>query len=129
MNAKKKYLYIVITVIILLAAAYCLSGGSDTDSTSRLQADTDRAMAGIESEIKSAGGQITAGAGYADAAGNAIGRVDELLDRSESAAKNQSAGIAEVQDVIGECQKLSDEIRTIIRRADEEDGTGTQAGD
>lgn len=122
------YIYIVIIgICAALAAAYYLGSRNSATST-EIHDSTDRAMAGIKDEIQSAGGEITAGAGHADAAGSALERADELLDRSEGAAKNQSAGIKRVQAILRECQKLNDEIRSGLQRADGEVGDRATAG-
>ena len=119
---------IAISICAALAAAYYLGGRSAATST-EIRDNTDRAMGQLKSEIQSAGSEITAGAGHAGAAGAAIQRADELIDRSQSAARDQSAGIKRVQDILGECQSLTGELCAIIRSADEEAGRGEKSGD
>ena len=127
----KNCLYICIVIIGIcaaLAASYYLGSRSAATST-EIHDSTNRAMAGLKSEIQFADSQITAGTGHADAARNAILRADEFLNRSESVAKNQSAGVKRVQGILGECQELSREIAEIIRRIDEEAGRRAKSGD
>ena len=115
-------------ILLLVTAAYCLSGRSSTDSASGLQADTDKSVDSIKEQSKDAISKFDAAGRELDSAGAAAGRAEELIGASQERAKENATGIAECRRIVGECKKITQDIQRIMREADEATEPGTQTG-
>ena len=87
-------------------------------SIDKLQADTDRSLGAIKAEQSTVGVEIDRSQTATGNAFQAIERSQIEIDGSRKAVDGIEAGIAKLQAIIGECQRLTTESKAIFDRVD-----------
>lgn len=87
-------------------------------SIDKLQADTDRRLGAIKAEQSTVGVEIDRSQTATGNALEAIERSQIEIDGSRKAVDGIEAGIAKLQAIIGECQRLTTESKAIFDRVD-----------
>lgn len=109
--------YIIIIALVFCAFVYCTvrgCGGNDAN-IEQLHKSTDNTMAEIEGEHATAGRELDAAGGQLNSAGETAGRIDVLINRSQSAGTAITAGIADCKRIVGECEEIVADSQRICR--------------
>lgn len=122
--------YIIIIALVFCAFVYCTvrgCGGNDAN-IEQLHKSTDNTMAEIEGEHQQAASELDAAGGQLNSAGETAGRIDDLINRSQSAGAAITAGNSECKRIVSECQKIVADSNRIIGEVDAANRTGTGSG-
>lgn len=109
--------YIIIIALVFCAFVYCTvrgCGGNDAN-IEQLHKSTDNTMAEIEGEHATAGRELDAAGGQLNSAGETAGRIDDLINRSQSAGTAITEGIADCKRIVGECEEIVADSQRICR--------------
>ena len=109
--------YIIIIALVFCAFVYCTvrgCGGNDAN-IEQLHKSTDNTMAEIEGEHATAGRELDAAGGQLNSAGETAGRIDVLINRSQSAGTAITEGIADCKRIVGECEEIVADSQRICR--------------
>lgn len=110
-------IYFVIVALVFCAFVYCTvrgCGGNDAN-IEQLHKSTDNTMAEIEGEHATAGRELDAAGGQLNSAGETAGRIDVLINRSQSAGTAITEGIADCKRIVGECEEIVADSQRICR--------------
>lgn len=110
-------IYFIIVALLFCAFVYCTvrgCGGNDAN-IEQLHKSTDNTMAEIEGEHATAGRELDAAGGQLNSAGKTAGRIDVLINRSQSAGTAITEGIADCKRIVGECEEIVADSQRICR--------------
>lgn len=110
-------IYFIIVALVFCAFVYCTvrcCGGNDAN-IEQLHKSTDNTMAEIEGEHATAGRELDAAGGQLNSAGETAGRIDVLINRSQSAGTAITEGIADCKRIVGECEEIVADSQRICR--------------
>ncbi len=110
-------IYFIIIALVFCAFVYCTvrgCGGNDAN-IEQLHKSTDNTMAEIEGEHATAGRELDAAGGQLNSAGETAGRIDVLINRSQSAGTAITEGIADCKRIVGECEEIVADSQRICR--------------
>lgn len=110
-------IYFIIAALVFCAFVYCTvrgCGGNDAN-IEQLHKSTDNTMAEIEGEHATAGRELDAAGGQLNSAGETAGRIDVLINRSQSAGTAITAGITDCKRIVGECEEIVADSQRICR--------------
>lgn len=110
-------IYFIILALVFCAFVYCTvrgCGGNDAN-IEQLHKSTDNTMAEIEGEHATAGRELDAAGGQLNSAGETAGRIDVLINRSQSAGTAITEGIADCKRIVGECEEIVADSQRICR--------------
>lgn len=114
-NNKKAYDYWMAFGFVVVGICFLFSlFGKPGASIDKLQADTDRTMGTIKAEQSSAGAEIDRSAIASGNAIEAIQRSQSEIGGSREAVDNINAGIAKLQNILGECKRIAGESKSIL---------------
>lgn len=110
-------IYFIIVALVFCAFVYCTvrgCGGNDAN-IEQLHKSTDNTMAEIEGEHATAGRELDAAGGQLNSAGETAGRIDVLINRSQSAGTAITEGITDCKRIVGECEEIVADSQRICR--------------
>lgn len=110
-------IYFIIAALVFCAFVYCTvrgCGGNDAN-IEQLHKSTDNTMAEIEREHQQAASELDAAGGQLNSAGETAGRIDVLINRSQSAGTAITEGIADCKRIVGECEEIVADSQRICR--------------
>lgn len=110
-------IYFIIAALVFCAFVYCTvrgCGGNDAN-IEQLHKSTDNTMAEIEREHQQAASELDAAGGQLDSAGETAGRIDVLINRSQSAGTAITAEITDCKRIVGECEEIVADSQRICR--------------
>lgn len=110
-------IYFIIAALVFCAFVYCTvrgCGGNDAN-IEQLHKSIDNTMAEIEGEHATAGRELDAAGGQLNSAGETAGRIDDLINRSQSAGTAITEGIADCKRIVGECEEIVADSQRICR--------------
>ena len=110
-------IYFIIAALVFCAFVYCTvrgCGGNDAN-IEQLHKSTDNTMAEIEGEHATAGCELDVAGGQLNSAGETAGRIDVLINRSQSAGTAITEGIADCKRIVGECEEIVADSQRICR--------------
>lgn len=110
-------IYFIIAALVLCAFIYCTvrgCGGNDAN-IEQLHKSTDNTMAGIEGEHQQAASELDAAGGQLNSSRETAGRIDVLINRSQSAGTAITEGIADCKRIVGECEEIVADSQRICR--------------
>lgn len=109
-------IYFIIAALVFCAVAYCALRGCGNDArTDQLYKSTDSTVDAVEKEHADAGRELDAAGGQLNSAGETAGRIDDLINRSQSAGTAITEGIADCKRIVGECEEIVADSQRICR--------------
>lgn len=109
---------VIAAIIVTCCVALFLFGKPANNTTSELQADTDRNLGNIKAESAIVGIEVERSKIASDNIKETIGRIDTEIDGSRKTAGEITAGIENLERLIVECERLAGENARIIDEAD-----------
>ena len=103
---------------ICLAVCFVFRGCGKPTTISRLQNDVNCTMGTIKAESSIVGVEIERSQAASDNATEAIGRTQSEIRGSREAVSSLNAGIAKLQVILAECERLARENSEIIAGVD-----------
>ena len=104
--------------IACMAINIVFVGCSKSATIDQLQTDTDRNLGRIKAESSIVGVEIERSQAASDNATEAIGRTQSEIRGSREAVSSLNAGIAKLQVILAECERLARENSEIIAGVD-----------
>lgn len=133
-NEQKKFdnhnrICIIIAAILLCAVVYCTvrSCGSDA-GTAELYQHTDATVDAVEKEHAAAGRELDVATGQLNSAGTAVGRAEQFITASQKRVTENTAGLAECQQIVSECRKIVADSQRIYSEVEKANRAGTGSG-
>lgn len=123
-------IYFIIAALVFCAFVYCTvrgCGGNDAN-IEQLHKSTDNTMAEIEREHQQAASELDAAGGQLNSARETAGRIDVLINRSQSAGTAITAGITDCKRIVGECEEIVADSQRICREIEAANSDRTGSG-